>query len=59
MWALAENHTDVARTLIESGADVDAATTGGFTPLLFTARGGQCNCGGNAARRWRRCKHKG
>ena len=50
MWAVAEKHPEVVRALVEHGADVRAATksrtdiydrtTGGFTPLLFAARGG-------------------
>lgn len=40
MWALGEKHTEVARRLIEHGADIHAATTLGFTPLLFAAREG-------------------
>ena len=40
MWAVAEHHVDVARTLIDHGADVHAASHSGFTPLLFAAREG-------------------
>jgi ankyrin repeat protein len=40
MWAVSEDHLDVARLLIASGADVQARTTGGFTPILFAARQG-------------------
>lgn len=40
MWALGEGHTDVARRLVESGADIYSKTTLGFTPLLFAARQG-------------------
>ena len=40
MWALGEKHTEVARRLIEHGADIHATTTLGFTPLLFAAREG-------------------
>ena len=40
MWALGENHTGVARRLIEQGADVNAQTSLGTTPLLFAAREG-------------------
>jgi ankyrin repeat protein len=35
MWAAAEGHAEVVRTLLEKGADVKAASTTGFTPLLF------------------------
>jgi ankyrin len=40
MWAVAENHPDVSRALIEHGADVHARSKSGFTPLLFAARQG-------------------
>jgi ankyrin repeat protein len=40
MWAISERHADVARALVELGADVHARTTSGFTPLLFAARAG-------------------
>ncbi len=40
MWAIAERHSDVARVLIEHGANVKASTKSGFTPLLFAAREG-------------------
>lgn len=38
MWAAAESHWEVARTLIEYGADPNARSAAGFTPLLFAAR---------------------
>ena len=38
MWALAEKHAEVSRTLIEHGAEVSARSRFGFTPLLFAAR---------------------
>ena len=41
MWALSEQHIDVARLLVERGANVRAASSSGFTPLLFAAR--MCN----------------
>ncbi len=40
MWATWEGHTDVVRTLLEHGTDVDARTTTGYTALLFAAREG-------------------
>ena len=40
MWAVGESHSDVARRLVEHGADIHARTTFGFTPLLFAAREG-------------------
>ena len=46
MWALGENHTDVVRRLVEHGADIHAATTLGFTPLLFAAREGDLEAAG-------------
>ena len=38
MWAAAENHTVVLGELLEAGAAVDSASTGGFTALLFAVR---------------------
>jgi len=38
MWASAEQHPDIARTLIEHGSDVQAHTTGAFTALMFAAQ---------------------
>src|SRR5262245_47249755 len=40
MWAAAERHTQVLRTLIEVNADLKAHTKTGFTPLHFAARFG-------------------
>jgi ankyrin repeat protein len=40
MWAIAEHHKDAARALIDRGANIDARTAAGFTPLLFAAREG-------------------
>jgi ankyrin repeat protein len=40
MWAVAQKHPDVARTLVEHGADVKAHTNSGFTPFLFAAQQG-------------------
>jgi len=40
MWAAAEGHTQVLRTLIEVKADLMAHTKTGFTPLHFAARVG-------------------
>src|SRR5438094_2677826 len=40
MWAAAERHTQVLRTLIEVKADLKAHTKTGFTPLHFAARVG-------------------
>ena len=40
MWATAERHGDVMEALIAAGADADAKSTIGFTPLLFAARNG-------------------
>jgi ankyrin repeat protein len=40
MWAVAENHPDIVRALVEGGADVRARSSGGFTPLLFAAQQG-------------------
>src|SRR5207248_710819 len=38
MWAAEQKHLDVARTLIEHGANVNARSKSGFTPLLFAAQ---------------------
>ena len=40
MWAAAEHHPDVVRTLIEAKADLQAHTKSGFTALHFAAREG-------------------
>ena len=40
MWAAAEGHTAIVRTLVAHHATVDARSTAGFTPLLFAARAG-------------------
>jgi uncharacterized protein len=40
MWAAAEHHPDVVRTLIEAKADLLAHTKSGFTALHFAAREG-------------------
>jgi ankyrin repeat protein len=40
MWAAAERHADVVRTLIEARANLRAQTTLGFTALHFAARVG-------------------
>jgi ankyrin repeat protein len=38
MWAIAEEHRDVVRFLVERGADVRIRATSGFTALLLAAR---------------------
>jgi ankyrin repeat protein len=38
MWAAAENHAPVMGLLLETGAAVDASSTGGFTALMFAVR---------------------
>ena len=40
MWAAAEHHPDVVRTLIEAKANLQAHTKNGFTALHFAAREG-------------------
>ena len=40
MWAAAEHHPDVVRTLVELKADLQAHTKKGFTALHFAAREG-------------------
>jgi uncharacterized protein len=46
MWAAAERHTQVLRTLIEANADLKAHTKTGFTPLHFAARVGDVESAG-------------
>ncbi len=38
MWAAAENHVAIMNVLLEGGADVNAASNGTFTALLFAVR---------------------
>jgi ankyrin repeat protein len=38
MWAIEQGHPQVAKLLIERGADVNARSKRGFTPLLFAAQ---------------------
>ena len=45
MWALSENHVDVAKELVEHGADVQARTKAGFTVLMFAAQQGNVEAG--------------
>lgn len=40
MWAVSEQHSNVACLLVASGADIHAATKGGYTPLLLAVREG-------------------
>jgi ankyrin repeat protein len=40
MWAVAQKHADVAKALIDGGADIHAKSRGGFTPMMFAARSG-------------------
>ncbi len=40
MWAAAERHAEVVKTLIEHGADLQARTKKGFSALHFAAREG-------------------
>ena len=40
MWAISERHSNVARRLVERGADMHARSTGGYSPILFAARAG-------------------
>ena len=41
IWAAAEGHTEVVRTLIQAGADFRTPLQSGFTPLLFAVREGR------------------
>ncbi|MGK0298336.1 MAG: ankyrin repeat protein, partial [Gammaproteobacteria bacterium] len=38
MWAVAEGHTDIARALIEDGANIHDRSIGGFTALHFASQ---------------------
>jgi len=40
MWAAAENHAAIVAPLVAAGADVDARSDEGFTPLAFAVRSG-------------------
>jgi ankyrin repeat protein len=40
MWAASEEHPDVVKVLVEAGANVNARSKTGFTPLLFAVRQG-------------------
>ena len=40
MWAIADQHADVFRVLIEAHADVHTANAKSFTPLMIAARNG-------------------
>jgi ankyrin repeat protein len=40
MWAISDQHKDVAQVLVEHHADVRDSSTKGFTPLMFAARNG-------------------
>lgn len=40
MWSIWQGHDEVSRALIEGGADLKAASDGGFTPMLFAVREG-------------------
>jgi len=40
MWASAAGHSDVVDVLLKGGAKASAASTGGFTPLVFAAQKG-------------------
>jgi ankyrin repeat protein len=40
MWAVADEHVDVARLLLAHKANINARSTAGFTPIMFAARQG-------------------
>jgi ankyrin repeat protein len=40
MWAVGDQHKDIARVLIENRANVQASSRKGLTPLMFAARNG-------------------
>jgi len=39
MWAVSQRHVDVVEVLVRHRADVNLASTGGSTPLMFAAQG--------------------
>ena len=43
MWAASERHSDVVRSLIAAGADVNARSNTGYTALMFAARAGEAD----------------
>jgi ankyrin repeat protein len=40
MWAAAEGHPEAARVLVEVGAEIEAKSSTGITPLMFAIRAG-------------------
>lgn len=40
MWAVGDQHKDIAHVLVENHADVQTSSRKGFTPLMFAARNG-------------------
>jgi ankyrin repeat protein len=44
MWAVANKHSEVARSLIRNGANLHARSMNGYTPLLFAAQEGDLDC---------------
>jgi ankyrin repeat protein len=40
MWAVSDQHQDIAQALIDHHADVRASSKKGFTPLMYAARNG-------------------
>jgi ankyrin repeat protein len=41
MWAIGQNHIEIAFLLLKAGSNIHAQTTFGFTPLMFAARNGE------------------
>jgi ankyrin repeat protein len=46
MWAIADQQPQIAKLLVEHGADVHARSKGGFTPLLFAVQQGDVQSAG-------------
>src|SRR5262245_1059065 len=45
MWAVAQKHADVAKALLDGGANLRARSKGGFSPMMFAARVGAVEAG--------------
>ena len=59
MWALAGNHPPAARTLMEHGANIQARSKAGFTPLMICCPAGRSGLGSGLAHSGSRdqCSH--
>ena len=45
MWAIGDRHPEIAKLLLDAGADVQVVTTDGFSALTFAARVGDVETG--------------